>query len=149
MKFAIMADVHANLEALQAVLADARQQQCTHHAFLGDIVGFCADPRPCIATVRAMGTPCVKGNYDEYCASDMPLDDFNPAAAKAVQWIRKQLTSEDRQWLLGLPYVRMVEGFTIVHATLNDPERWQYAFDKLAAAGSFPYQTTRIAAGGV
>jgi predicted phosphodiesterase len=144
MKFAIMADVHANLEALQAVLADAKQQECTHHAFLGDFVGYCADPRACVAIIRAMDVPCVKGNHDEYCATDMPLNGFNGKAAKAVLWTRKQLTGEDRQWLHSLPYVRMVEDFTIVHATLESPERWQYAFDKLAAAASFPYQGTQV-----
>jgi len=57
MKFAIMADVHANLEALQAVLADAKEQSCTHYAFLGDFVGYCADPQACIDIVRAMNAP--------------------------------------------------------------------------------------------
>jgi diadenosine tetraphosphatase ApaH/serine/threonine PP2A family protein phosphatase len=91
-----------------------------------------------------MAVPCVKGNQDEYCATDMPLDGFNVNAAKVVHWTRKQLTDEDRQWLHGLPYVRVIEGFTIVHAALDSPERWQYVFDKLAAAASFPYQRTQI-----
>jgi predicted phosphodiesterase len=144
MKFAIMADVHANLEALQAVLGDAKSQGCTHHVFLGGFVGYCADPKACLDIVRAMNVPCVKGNHDEYCATDLPLDGFVPAAAKALQWTRRQLTARDRQWLHDLPYVRAVEDFTIVHGTLDHPERWGYAFDKLAAAASFARQNTRI-----
>ena len=132
MKFAFIADVHANLEAFQAVLGDAKEQSCTHYAFLGDFVGYCADPKACIDIVRAMNAPCVKGNHDEYCATDLPLDGVNPHVAKAVQWTRKQLTEDDRQWLHSLPYVRAVEGFTIVHATLESPERWAYVFDTLA-----------------
>lgn len=144
MKFAIIADIHANLEALQAVLEDAKEQRCTHHAFLGDFVGYCADPKACVDMVRAMNAPCVKGNHDEYCATNLPLDRFNVNLAKFVEWTRKQLTADDRQWLQRLPYVRKVEDFIIVHATLDQPERWQYVFDKLAATASFARQTTQM-----
>jgi predicted phosphodiesterase len=144
MKFAVMADVHANLEAFQAVLADAREQQCTHYAFLGDFVGYCADPKACIDIVRTMGAPCVKGNHDDYCATDLTVDGFAPDAAKAVQWTRKQLTEDDRQWLHNLPYVRNVEDFTIVHATLDHPERWGYVFEQLDAVASLTHQTTQV-----
>jgi predicted phosphodiesterase len=144
MKFAIMSDVHANLEALRAVLRDATERRCTHYAFLGDFVGYCADPKACIDIVRAMNIPCVKGNHDEYCATDLPLLGFNTHFAKAIQWARKQLTKEDREWLKNLPYVRKVENFTIVHATLDNPERWGYVFDQLAAAASLAHQSSRI-----
>ena len=144
MKFAVMADVHANLEALQAVLGDAREQQCTHYAFLGDFVGYCADPKACIDIVRTMNAPCIKGNHDEYCATDLPLDGFTPSAAKAVQWTRNQLNEDARRWLHDLPYVRIVEDFTIVHSTLDRPERWGYAFERLAAAASITHQTTQL-----
>lgn len=144
MKFAIIADVHANLEAFQAVLADAKEQRCTHYAFLGDLVGYCADPKACIDIVRAMNAPCVKGNCDQYCATDSPLDGFNVNLAKAVQWTRNQLTDDDRQWLLNLPYSCQVEDFTLVHATLERPEQWQYIFDNAAAGASFSYQNTQM-----
>ncbi len=144
MKFAILADIHANLEALQVVLDDTKKQGCTHYVCLGDVVGYNADPRECLDIVREMGMPCVKGNHDEYCSSDDPLDGFNPAAAEAVNWTREQLTEDGKQWLRELKYVRMVQTFTIVHATLDGPQRWGYVFDKLAAAASFPYQNTQV-----
>jgi predicted phosphodiesterase len=144
MKFAIIADVHANLEAFQAVLADSREQRCTHYAFLGDFVGYCADPKACIDIVRGMNAPCIKGNHDEYCAADLPLIGFNLSAAKALQWTRKQLMEDDRRWLRSLGYVHTVENFTIVHATLQAPHLWGYVFDKLAAAASFAYQHTQV-----
>jgi diadenosine tetraphosphatase ApaH/serine/threonine PP2A family protein phosphatase len=144
MKFAIIADIHANLEAFQAVLEHAKQQRSTHYAFLGDFVGYCADPKACIDIVRAMNAPCVKGNHDEYSVSDLPLEGLNPKAAKAVEWTRKQLTLDDRQWLHGLPYVLEVENFTLVHATLDDPQRWGYVFDKLAATQSLACQRTEL-----
>ena len=144
MKFAIIADIHANLDAFQVVLEDCKKQQVTHYACLGDVVGYNANPKECLDIVRAMNMPCVKGNHDEYCSSEEHLEGFNPAAAEAVNWTRKQLTEEDRLWLRELKYTRMVTNFTIVHATLDGPQRWGYVFDKLAAAASFTYQNTSV-----
>ncbi len=144
MKFAIIADIHANLEAFQVVLADIKQQKCTHYACLGDVVDYNANPKECLDIVREMGFPVVKGNHDEYCSMDNTLDGFNPQAAEAVEWTRDQLTPEDRQWLRELKYLRLVASFSIVHATLDAPQRWGYVFDKLAAAASFTYQNTSI-----
>jgi diadenosine tetraphosphatase ApaH/serine/threonine PP2A family protein phosphatase len=145
MKFAVIADIHANLEAFQAVLEDSKVQHCTHYAFIGDIVGYNADPKECLDIVRTMNAPCVKGNHDEYCATDLPLDGFNPKAIKNVLWTRKQLTADDRRWLQNLPCVLTVEDFTIVHASFEKPDRWIYVFDKLAAATSFALQKTPLA----
>jgi predicted phosphodiesterase len=144
MKYAIIADIHANLEAFQVVLEDARNQKVTHYACLGDVVGYNANPKECLEIVRKMNIPCVKGNHDEYCSTEDALEGFNPAAAEAVYWTREQLSNEERQWLCELKYSRMVANFTLVHATLDAPERWGYVFDKLAAAASFPYQNTQV-----
>jgi predicted phosphodiesterase len=144
MKYAIIADIHANLEAFQVILDDAQQQKVTHYACLGDVVGYNANPKECLEIVRKMNIPCVKGNHDEYCSTEDALEGFNPAAAEAVYWTREQLSNEERQWLCELKYSRMVANFTLVHATLDAPERWGYVFDKLAAAASFPYQNTQV-----
>jgi predicted phosphodiesterase len=144
MKFAIIADIHGNLDAFQVVLDDAKKQQVSHYACLGDVVGYNANPKECLDIVRAMNMPCVKGNHDEYCSSEEHLEGFNPAAAEAVNWTRTQLSDDDRQWLRDLKYTRMVTNFTIVHATLDGPQRWGYVFDKLAAAASFTYQNTSV-----
>jgi predicted phosphodiesterase len=144
MKYAIIADIHANLEALNTVLADIKAQNCTHVACLGDVVGYNANPKECLDMVRAMNIPVVKGNHDEYCSIENDLEGFNPHAAEAINWTRDQLTPEDRQWLRDLKYMRLVTSFTLVHATLDQPQRWGYVFDKLAAAASFTYQNTSI-----
>ena len=144
MRFAIIADIHGNLEALQTVLADIKEQRCTHYACLGDVVGYGPNPKECLDIIRGMGMPVVKGNHDEYCSVDQATDGFNPAAAEAVLWTRNQITEDDKQWLRDLKYVRMVTSFTIVHATLDGPQRWGYVFDKLAAAASFTYQNTSM-----
>jgi len=144
MKYAIIADIHANLEALNTVLADIKAQNCTHVACLGDVVGYNANPKECLDIVRAMNIPVVKGNHDEYCSIENDLEGFNPHAAEAINWTRDQLTAEDRQWLRDLKYMRLVTSFTLVHATLDQPQRWGYVFDKLAAAASLTYQNTAM-----
>lgn len=144
MKYAIIADIHGNLEAFQTVLDDIKKEKCTHYACLGDVVGYNANPKECLDIVRGMGMPCVKGNHDEYCSIESDLEGFNPHAAEAVNWTRQQLTEEDRQWLRDLKYTRLVASFSIVHATLDGPQRWGYVFDRLAAAASFTYQNTSV-----
>jgi predicted phosphodiesterase len=144
MKYAIIADIHANLEALEVVLKDAKEQTCTHYACLGDVVGYNANPKECLDIIRDMAMPCVKGNHDEYCSIESNLEGFNPHAAEAIHWTRAQLTEEDRDWLRNLKYIRLVASFSIVHATLDGPQRWGYVFDRLAAAASFTYQNTSV-----
>ncbi len=144
MKYAIIADIHANLEALDVVLEDIKVQECTHVACLGDVVGYGANPKECLDIIRGMNIPCVKGNHDEMCSVEADLEGFNPHAAEAVHWTRQQLDETDCQWLRELKYIRLVTSFSIVHATLDVPQKWGYVFDKLAAAASFTYQNTPV-----
>ncbi len=144
MKYAIIADIHANLEALNVVLEDIKAQECTHVACLGDVVGYGANPKECLDIIRGMNIPCVKGNHDEMCSVEADLEGFNPHAAEAVHWTRQQLDEDDCQWLRDLKYIRLVTSFSIVHATLDVPQKWGYVFDKLAAAASFTYQNTPV-----
>ncbi len=143
-RYAIIADIHANLDAFQVVLEDIKQQKCTHVVCLGDVVGYGANPKECLDIVRGMNIPVVKGNHDEYIGSDESPDGFNDAAAEAVTWTRAQLTEDDRKWLRDLKYFRLVANFSIVHATLDAPQRWGYVFEKLEAAASFTYQNTQV-----
>lgn len=142
MKYAILSDIHANLDAFEVVLEHTRQQKCTHYVCLGDVVGYGPNPAECLEIIRGLNCPTVIGNHDEYCATNQQLTGFNPMAADGIKWTREQLSDEQKQWLRALKYVRQVESFTIVHATLDLPERWAYVFDKLAAGASLNYQHT-------
>ena len=102
MKYAIIADIHANLEAFQVVLQDIEKQKCTNVACLGDVVGYNANPKECLDTVRAMNIPCVKGNHDEFCSSDTPMEGFSPNAAEAGTGRGKKLTEDDRKLAAGI-----------------------------------------------
>lgn len=143
-RYAILADIHSNLEALNAVLDDARAQGVTDFACLGDVVGYHANPGECIRIIRDLGAVCVRGNHDHYCSHDEMLDDFQPLAASVIAWTRRHLDAEESAWLRALPLSRIVAGFTLVHSTLDLPERWGYVFDLLDAEAHFSYQTTTL-----
>lgn len=144
MRFAIFSDVHANLEALEAVLADAQENKCTHYVCLGDVVGYNANPHECVDRIREMDCPIVKGNHDEQASLTESSRDFNEMAEAAIQWTRDNLTEEDKNWLLEMKLQRQVRDFTIVHATLDTPGQWGYVFNNLDAAASFTYQHTTV-----
>ena len=144
MRFAIFGDIHANLEALQAVLNDAEARGVTHHVCLGDIVGYNANPHECVEIIRNLECPVVKGNHDEMASVTDSLEGFNPLAEEAINWTRAQLTEDDKTWLRELKLVRQVRDFTIVHATLDTPHKWGYVFNQLDAAASFSYQHTQL-----
>jgi len=144
MRFAILSDIHSNLEAFEAVLADARARQCTQFVCLGDVVGYNANPHECVERVREMDCPIVKGNHDEQASLIESSRDFNELAEHAIEWTRDNLTEEDKEWLRGMRLQRQVRDFTIVHATLDTPAQWGYVFNNLDAAASFTYQHTAV-----
>ena len=144
MRFAVFGDIHANLEALQAVLADAEAHEVTHYVCLGDVVGYNANPHECVEIIRSLECPVVKGNHDEQASAESVLENFNPLAEEAINWTRENLTDADKAWLRELRMVRQVRDFTIVHATLDTPGQWGYVFNQLDAAASFSYQHTNI-----
>src|SRR5947209_14763981 len=92
MRYAIISDVHANLEALDAVLADAHDNKCTHFVCLGDVVGYNANPHQCVDRIRELDCPIVKGNHDEQASLVESSRDFNEMAEAAIQWTRDNLT---------------------------------------------------------
>jgi predicted phosphodiesterase len=144
MRFAIFGDIHANLHAFETVLADAKAQACTHYVCMGDIVGYNAFPQQCLDIVRKLDCPVVKGNHDEQASMIGEQEGFNPLAEEAMNWTRRQLSTEDKDWLRSLRMQRQVRDFTIVHATLDTPHKWGYVFNQLDAAASFSYQHTSV-----
>jgi len=143
-RIAILGDIHANIDALAVVLNDCHEQGVTDYLCTGDVVGYNACPHECLDWIRELGCPVVKGNHDHYVASDLNLDDFNPAAAAVVQWTREQLAEEEIQWLADLPFTVTDKGITIVHSTMDRPETFGYVFDHQQAETNFIQQKTPI-----
>ena len=142
MRIALFGDIHANLEALNAVLEDATDQGCTEWVCLGDIVGYNANPAECLELVQNMDCPVVKGTHDEDASGDHSLESMNQTAATALEWTREQLSDEQREWLHTLRMVRQVSDFTVVHSTLDQPQAWNYVTNKFDAMSNFSYQLT-------
>jgi len=143
--YAILGDIHANIDALNAVVEDARACGVTDFVSVGDVVGYNAAPAECIRIVRdELACPVVRGNHDHYVAHDVDLSDFSAMAAQVVDWTRRQLSEADMKWLHDLPLMRPVMGFTLVHATLDMPEKWGYVFDDLQAEANFIGQRTPV-----
>ena len=142
--FAILGDIHANLDALEVVLADCREQGVTDYLCTGDVVGYNACPHECLEMVRALNCPVVMGNHDHYVSSRQNLEDFNPHAAAVIEWTRKQLSAEEMSFLQSLPFVATKMGITLVHATMDNPEDFGYVFDHLQAEAHFSHQVTPL-----
>ena len=144
MKTAIFSDVHGNLEALQAIVADAKAKGVIQFACLGDVVGYGANPNECIELIRNLNCPIVKGNHDQAAGHPYHLDSFNWYAAVAIEWTQNRLTSENKNWLQELPMSQIVQSFTIVHACLESPSDWIYVLNQTAALWNFAKQTTAV-----
>lgn len=102
-RIAVLGDIHANLEALSAVLADIKAQGVSRIVCTGDIVGYAANPSECIKVVCDLNCPVVQGNHDSYASGDDNLGDFNLNAMNAILWTRKHLGGEEKMWLRNLP----------------------------------------------
>jgi predicted phosphodiesterase len=99
MRFAVLSDIHGNLESLEAVHDDAQRQGCSRFSCLGDIVGCGPNPKECLDIIREMNMVCVRGEHDQFVSSDESLDQLPSHVAGALVWTRGQLNSEERQWL--------------------------------------------------
>jgi len=131
-RFAILGDIHANLEALEAVLADIKEQGAAQIVCVGDVVGYAANPSECLEIIRDLDCPVVQGNHDSYAATGDSLKEFNLNALNAILWTREHLSDDEKQWLLGLPLELTLNSelgtlnAELVHSSLNEPEQWHY-----------------------
>jgi diadenosine tetraphosphatase ApaH/serine/threonine PP2A family protein phosphatase len=123
---AVVSDIHGNLEALEAVLADLDQRGVESVCCLGDFVGYGAAPNQCIELLRPRCELAVAGNHDLAAVGRIHLEYFHDDAAVAARWTDQQLTPEHRQWLLELPFSLHWRGVRVVHASPRQPRAWGY-----------------------
>lgn len=126
MRYAILSDIHGNGDALDAVLGALKDERIDKYVCLGDIVGYGAEPKRCIETVREMSVATVAGNHDFATIEKTNIEFFNAYAKEATYWTRRNLSDEDKQYLKELPLVTDVDDFTIVHGTLYSPALFDY-----------------------
>jgi diadenosine tetraphosphatase ApaH/serine/threonine PP2A family protein phosphatase len=138
MKIALLADVHGNLEALTACLEHARSAGAELHAFLGDFVGYGADPVAVVETVAShaqRGAIVVRGNHEQ-AVLDPASSKMNRDAEEAADWTREQLGPAHRAFLDELPLLSRLEEIAFVHASAASPAEFTYVTDGQRAAES-------------
>jgi len=134
---AFFADIHANRQAFEACLAQARQRGAERYVLLGDYVGYGADPIWTTETVMALvadGAKAVRGNHDQ--AIDTPSGSMNVEAQVALEWTRGVLGAAERQFLSALPMTQRDGDRLYVHAEASDPEKWIYVQSTVEASRS-------------
>jgi len=131
MRYLVISDIHANLQALETVLSSAGDWESV--LFLGDLVGYGPSPNECVERVVALpNVTSIIGNHDVAALGQIDLDTFNPQAKFAALWTQKQLTQTNKDFLQSLGQVEEMDGLTLVHGSPRDPV-WEY-LDRVSQA---------------
>lgn len=121
MRVLVISDIHSNLVALEAVLADAGPVDAVWH--LGDVVGYGPDPDRVVARLAEVDATGVRGNHDAAALGGPEIEWFNPDARRAAEWTRDAMSEATRDWLAALPLRREVGPVSLVHGSPRDPLR--------------------------
>ncbi|NLE43478.1 MAG: metallophosphoesterase family protein [Chloroflexi bacterium] len=138
MRCLIISDIHSNLPALEAVLADV--QAFDEVWCLGDLVGYGPYPNECIERIRNLPHMCIIGNHDQAALGRIDMATFNLDARLANVWTQQQLTSDSCEFLAALPQSIERDGFHLVHGSPRDPI-WEYVIEPYVACANFRYSS--------
>lgn len=141
MRYLILSDIHSNLAAFEAVLADAGSFDRVW--CLGDVVGYGPNPNECVELLRSLSHVCVAGNHDWGSIGKLNIEDFNHEARRICLWTGEQLSPENRSYLEALPETLVEGDFTIVHGSPRYPV-WEYIMRSQTALANFAYFDTRF-----
>jgi predicted phosphodiesterase len=142
MRVLIISDIHANLTALEAVIAAAGKVDAVW--CLGDLVGYGPDPNECINLIRSLpNLICLVGNHDAAAIGNLDLAAFNRDASLSARWMQHTLSASNLQFLHSLPEKVIVEQVTLTHGSPRNPV-WEYILDTYAAAQNFNYFDTHL-----
>lgn len=147
MRYAVFTDVHANLEALEAVLAEidqlSKEEPIDEIWFLGDLVGYGPNPNECISMLRERTNVIIAGNHDWAAIGKIDLEEFSSAARISAEWTAQQLTEEHRDFLTNLPERLEIGECTLVHGSPYGP-LWEYLTSEALAERSFQHFSSRL-----
>jgi predicted phosphodiesterase len=142
MRIAVISDIHANIEALEAVIADIKKQNVDDTICLGDIVGYGANPNECIDLVKKTCSLTLLGNHDAAAVGLLSTQHFNIHAKIAIEWTTGNLTPPSQAFLKSLPLKENKATHTFVHATPYEPNMWYYITSLEEAAFNFQFFET-------
>jgi predicted phosphodiesterase len=139
MKYLIFSDVHGNLEALEVLLSLIKQEKPDKIFFLGDAVGYGANPSECLQTIAETADLFLAGNHDYAAAGATSIAFFNEMAKEAILWTQAQLSPEEKLYLKSLPVILQFPAISLAHASPREPAEWHYILTEEDAAENFPY----------
>lgn len=130
MRYCIFSDVHGNLEALQAVMDAFTKDRIDKYIYLGDIVGYGADPGACISGLQSLGPDhLIAGNHEWGVLDLLGIDYFSEYARSAVEWTKGVLNAKELEYLKSFRLICHAPGLTAVHGSLDQPDKFQYIYD--------------------
>jgi predicted phosphodiesterase len=133
MRYAVLSDIHGNLESLQAAFALVKPDDAV--LCLGDTVGYGPNPNECVSLIRERAQECILGNHEVAAVDNFGVEYFNPAARTAIEWTQGKIDRENIEWLNGLGYEVRFPEFLLVHgAPVN---YFEYILDKRQAKAAF------------
>lgn len=141
MRYAVLSDVHSNLEALEAVLKDIEKRKIEYILFLGDAVGYGPNPNECIEILEGKCKIMLAGNHDWVAIGLTNITYFNEYAQYAIKWTMGIITEKSKKILKSLPVKKesKEEDFLLVHSTPKEPEEWHYLLTLWDAEINFHY----------
>jgi predicted phosphodiesterase len=145
MKIAFISDIHANLEALKAVLGDIEKRGVDDIYCLGDVVGYGANPNECVEIIAERCKVGLLGNHDAVATSLLTTRHFNIHARIAIEWTAEKLTAANKSFLAARPVSKIInDNITLVHATPYEPAMWYYITSLEEAAFNFQFFETKF-----
>jgi len=127
-RIGIISDIHANLEALEAVVEALEKERCDTYVCLGDVVGYGAQPNECCDLIRRVASATILGNHDAAVAGRMDYSYYRAPARQALDWHARILSRENLAWLRSLPYTHQVEDVSFCHGSPAAIEDFEYIF---------------------
>ena len=145
MRIALLSDVHGNLPAFRAAVADARNGGADELWCLGDLVGYGAQPDQCVELARRECDLCLAGNHDLVVLGELDIREFSSSAAVAAEWTRENMSEESAMFLAGLAPKDEERELGLYHASPRDPV-WEYVLSPLVAEASMNAMEARVGA---
>ncbi len=144
MRYFVISDIHGNLEAFKAVLKASKKEKFDRVIFLGDVVGYGADPVKVCKLLKEMDPICVMGNHDASVLNPKLLSWFNPYARFALEWTAEHLTEECKNYMRQFPEKARLDDMLIVHSNPYKPQSWEYILSRLDALFYFQRTSEKV-----
>jgi len=137
MIYAVLSDIHSNLEALQAVLKDLASEKVHSFLILGDIIGYGPNPNECIEIVKKLQGTVIAGNHEGLLRKDFAVEQYNSLARESIRWTRKNILHENVKFIENLSYLKEMPNFLIVHGSPRYPEEYLFNIQEVNEAFSY------------